>query len=419
MDLNFKKPILAWASDSPALPFVGNSRVAREFGHRLKSAYELWSIGFNHHSIPNCKQLEAWPTHNVDRMHNTGVNKDQFLDAMQKINPNVLVVSHDVFIFTFLKDVRAQFPNCKIIGYFTIDGSPIPEYYRSYVFDFCDRILVTSKYGVEVVKNHFYCNDVYWVEHGVNINLFGCDDKVLARQRLELDLEAREEPPFFIDGKEIIFLHVGHNQERKATFRFLRAWHEWQTYSKNADKAVLLALIHSRAAAESNGVISQADYDLAEFDVTPNLFISNGPFKDEEIAALYKASDFLLHPATNEGFGLTLIEALASRTTPVVCLYSALTDFCSKQNSIPINFELDAHPLYNTRRAHASVRDIFNAINTAVDIFYSNPKKLQNKRDHGADEAKKFSWDIAAHKFHEHIQRTLFRLPKKTLAYYA
>lgn len=58
---------------------------------------------------------------------------------------------------------------------------------------------------------------------------------------------------------------------------------------------------------------------------------------EKELAGIYTACDILVHPYRGEGFGLPILEAMASGIPAIVTNGGACLDFCSEENSLLVN----------------------------------------------------------------------------------
>jgi glycosyltransferase involved in cell wall biosynthesis len=73
---------------------------------------------------------------------------------------------------------------------------------------------------------------------------------------------------------------------------------------------------------------------VAADPTTPEVELIDEELTDEEMAALYRSCDVLVHPYRGEGFGLPIAEAMASGLPVVVTGYGACLDFCDEENAV-------------------------------------------------------------------------------------
>lgn len=67
-------------------------------------------------------------------------------------------------------------------------------------------------------------------------------------------------------------------------------------------------------------------------------------FSDRELAALYRCFDYYVSLHASEGYGLTILEAIAAGVMPIVTQYGGVTDFCDSTNAILIPYTLVSIP---------------------------------------------------------------------------
>ena len=69
----------------------------------------------------------------------------------------------------------------------------------------------------------------------------------------------------------------------------------------------------------------------------PEIEYIDSTLSEKELAGLYTACNVLVHPYRGEGFGMPILEAMASGITTIVPNGGACIDFCNESNSILIN----------------------------------------------------------------------------------
>jgi hypothetical protein len=128
-----------WISDSLRIPFVGQSVVTKNILERLKAKHQVIEFGFGEDEIVEVKPetRAICPDIGVIPGRRGAVNEeerkkgvlsiaepDDMEKAIKYANPDVVIFSHDPWLFPTLPHMKAKFPNVKFIGYITIDGEP-------------------------------------------------------------------------------------------------------------------------------------------------------------------------------------------------------------------------------------------------------------------------------------------------------
>jgi len=119
-----------------------------------------------------------------------------------------------------------------------------------------------------------------------------------------------------------VYLAVGGVESRKNTINILHGFkHALATYP---DAQLVIAggaslLDHSRYQRAF-------DAELAKSGVSDHV-IRTGPVADADMPALYRIADALVFPSVKEGFGLVVLESLASETPVVVSRIAPFTEY--------------------------------------------------------------------------------------------
>jgi len=119
-------------------------------------------------------------------------------------------------------------------------------------------------------------------------------------------------------GSGPVFLAVGGVERRKNTNRiveaFLAVLETWPTAQ---------LVIAGGASLLDHGAYQQQFADLAPGDAV----IRTGPIADDDMPALYRICDALVFPSVQEGFGLAVIEAMASGIPVVTARIAPFTEY--------------------------------------------------------------------------------------------
>jgi len=125
-----------------------------------------------------------------------------------------------------------------------------------------------------------------------------------------------------INGSRIL-LSVGGIEERKNSNRILEAFQQVLTIHRDAQLVIAggaSLLDHApyrkgfEALLSANGVLDRAVFCL-------------GPIPDAEMPSLYRLADALIFPSVKEGFGLVVLEAMASGTPVVTSRIAPFTEY--------------------------------------------------------------------------------------------
>lgn len=190
------------------------------------------------------------------------------------------------------------------------------------------------------------------VHNGVDLRFHQATDEAIAAARAKFDLP------------ESYILCVGSLEPRKNLPRLLEAWQQISNQLPDHQ----LVLVGTTAA-----VFRDAKLDAGAH----NSVVFTGYVPDEALPALYSGAAAFVYPSLYEGFGLTVLEAMACGA-PVIC---------SSTTSLP-EVAGDAALLVDPEDA--------GAIGQAILRMLGDEKLRNSLRARGLARAREFTWDKAA-----------------------
>ena len=392
------KKKLLFVGVSPTAFFSGQGRVARAIVSRLKDFYEIRVAGWGCSST-DFNGIFIYP------------NSESWWKIISEWNPDVLFLSHDVWRFQQLVDVRQKFKDLIIIGYFTIDGDPISESWIP-IFNSCDVILVPSMWGRRVIFERFSQKPIIYIPQGVDLNLFY---KVVNKEEIKKIIDSKtkemnveENRKFYHSGKFTIFF-AGMNQTKKNIGVILDGF---DLFAKDKEDVFLVLVLHSHIDNKF-GMKVLMDYDfkdLYSWRKSINKFkIIETQLIDEQLLNLYLVSDVLLSPSIGEGFGLFVLEAMATGTIPVISNYSAFRELPHPDAFFLLNVDSFYRSTWNVRRAVVSVNSVCSTLNLAYKNWKEMPEIWKTMQDLNWKRVLQFSWDVCADKIRKIIDQLLNR----------
>jgi len=244
-----------------------------------------------------------------------------------------------------------------------------------------DRILCVSRLWLRNLSD-CYGIEAELVSNGVNTERFspvpGEPDRTL-RERLG------------ITGTGPVFLSVGGIESRKNSAGILRALSQVLKEQPQAQLVIaggVTLLDHGQYACE----FEKAAEELEISKGPGKQLVITGKIDDRDMPALFRAADALVFPSLVEGFGLVVLEAMASGTPAIVSNIAPFTEF------LPEGSCLWVEP--------RSPESIANAMLAALEPGLSSKLKTA-----GHEVANQFSWASVAQTHSEIYSR--FRLDKR------
>ncbi len=142
----------------------------------------------------------------------------------------------------------------------------------------------------------------------------------------EADLRARLD----LDGPGPIFLSIGGIEARKNTLRILEGF--VQVWQMRPDARLVIA----GGASVLDHQSYQADFAarLAQTGLPPSCIRFIGPVAQADMPTLYRLADCLVFPSVKEGFGLVVLEAMASGVPVVTSRIPPFTEYLGESDVI-------------------------------------------------------------------------------------
>ena len=247
---------------------------------------------------------------------NNGYGDANLLRTIVNIEkPDAIMLITDPRYFTWLfsieNEVRKQLP----IIYLNIwDDYPAP-YYNKAFYESCDALLGISKQTVNI--NKLVLDDkaknkiIEYVPHGLNNEVF------YPIQNKEQDKEFTEFKKQLFKGKEYEFVAFfnSRNIRRKQVPDTILAFSQFvqQLPKEKADKCALV--LHTEIISEHGTDLLAVIETLVPKDV--NIIFTPGRLEPKAMNYLYNLADVQMLLTSNEGWGLSLTEALLT-ATPII-----------------------------------------------------------------------------------------------------
>ncbi|MBI4228446.1 MAG: MSMEG_0565 family glycosyltransferase, partial [Deltaproteobacteria bacterium] len=230
-----------------------------------------------------------------------------------------------------------------------------------------DHVMVVSKYWERKLRSD-YSLDPLLTQNGVDVDRF---------LKLKGDGYSREsaKSKFSVGGCRVI-LSIGGIEPRKNTLTTLRAFNIAKShFTKKGERLVWLigggeTLFDYRAYrdeffTEIKGFGLGLDEDI----------IVLGNIPEDSMAELYRAADAFVFPSIKEGWGLVVLEAMASGVPVIASRIEPLTEYLENENNSILISPIDHN-------------ELANEIIRLIEVNELRQKLIAN----GVETAKKYSW---------------------------
>jgi tetratricopeptide (TPR) repeat protein/glycosyltransferase involved in cell wall biosynthesis len=206
------------------------------------------------------------------------------------------------------------------IGFIVWESTKLPDDWLEPMHT-VDQIWTPSKFCKQIIINHgFDENIIKIVPEGVDPTIF----------------HPHNEPiPASVHLPGFKFLSVGKYEERKCTEDMIRAFDE---EFKDTKDVSLVLFCHNPF---EKGFDIQKKLKALNLKCPEKIFLYNPVKEHSVVARLYASCDAFIFPSRAEGWGLPIIEALASGLPTIVTFYSGQTEYLTDEMAYLLDYTLE------------------------------------------------------------------------------
>jgi len=297
---------------------------------------------------------------------------------IKKYDIEAVVSLFDAFVFSFGKPSKpwaAQFP---------VDA-PMTKKWANYVVN-ADYLVAMCKFAEQEMLRFFPDFMVKRIEHGVDTELFHPRSE---NERLKL----REK--WGIPQEKFVYLFVGANfGERKCPCQMLLTFKRLLKKHPNNVIYMLTTLGGSYPSSYDFMEFTQ-EYGLSGHVLGPIRNLTLDPIEDEELSELYALADVLVLSSWGEGFGLPIIESMASGTPVIATNSSSMTELVKGSGwlveTVPEDIWVDI-PVWLPLHARYPVPNLMSLLQ-CMEEAQENLVRREGYARAGREVALKYSWD--------------------------
>lgn len=203
-------------------------------------------------------------------------------------------------------------------------------------------------------------------ESKIDVVYNGVDEtykEILGKERIDA-----VKSKYSIEGKYLLYL--GTLEPRKNIETIIRAYNCFKKVDKNNIKLVL---------AGKKGWLYDSIFKLVEEFGLEEKVIFTDYVDDNDKAALYQGAEIFLFPSLYEGFGIPVIEAMASKTPVITSSSSSLPEVAGDAAIItePLDYKM---------------------ISASIERILNDNGLREKMIAEGVKQADKFNWDVSAEK---------------------
>ena len=304
--------------DSPSCA-TGFGTVSRNIFEGLMKTgrYDIDILGINYWGNPHPFPYKIWPTGTNQEQDPYGRKK--ICNMIPRMEFELLFFLQDTFIMDFLPELTSHLKNqgkkFKSICYFPVDGTPKEQWIKNIsVVDY------PTCYGDfaynEAKKAYADCPDFRKIPHGVSTRDF--------YPRPEEEMKEFRKQYFHKHHEKFVVTNVNRNQPRKDIPRTIAAFHEFR-------KHVPDSILYLHMAMKDQGwnlpeICRSYGFSMKEDIIFPENFSPNQGYPLPILNMVYNISDVIISTTVGEGWGLSWIEAMATKTPIIMPRNTAIAE---------------------------------------------------------------------------------------------
>jgi len=323
-----KIKVLAYC-DTPSCA-TGFGTVSRNVFEGLYNTgrYDIDVLGINYWGNPHPFPYRIWPT--GTNSANDPYGRQKICKMIPQMEFDILFFLQDTFIMDFLPELiphlRMGGKKFQSICYYPIDGEPKEKWIRN--ISAVDFPVAYCEFGKEMsMKMYPDVPELGVIPHGVNTREY--------YPRPDQEVADFRKKYFGSHADKFVFTNLNRNQQRKDIPRTIIAFREFK-------KLVPDSILYLHMAKKDQGwdlpqVCKSHGLSVSEDVIFPENFGPNQGYPRDIVNMIYNISDCVISSCLGEGFGLSWIEAMATKTPVLMPNNTALTEFITEDRGYLID----------------------------------------------------------------------------------
>jgi D-inositol-3-phosphate glycosyltransferase len=310
--------VLAYC-DSPTCA-TGFGTVSRNIFEGLYKTgrYEIDILGINYWGDPHEFPYRIWPTGTNSERDPYGRKK--VCGMIPRMDYDLMFFLQDTFILDFLPQLmphlRHQGKEFRSICYFPVDGTPKEQWINN--INAADVPVAYTQFGADAAKAAFPAvKPLRVVPHGANVSDFFPHTKE--------DIRSFRKQYFGPKAGSFIFTNLNRNQQRKDIPRTIAAFKKFK--EQVPDSLLYLHMAQKDQGWDLPEVCKAYGLDIHSDVVFPEKFGPNQGYPLQVVNMLYNCSDAVVSTTLGEGWGLSWVEAMATKTPVIMPDNTAMSEW--------------------------------------------------------------------------------------------
>lgn len=283
------------------------------------------------------------------------------------------------------------------VAYTIWETSKLHPDWAPYINASADKVLVGSKWNVDIFKGAGVTIPIGVVPHGIDMSVF------------------KDTEPYPINGVSddtFVFYSIFQWQERKNPEALLKAY--WHAFQDNEDVALVIKAHIGNYSDGEKARLKETILHLKKMSVYPNypkLLLISDKLTEDEIHGLHARGDCYTSLDRGEGFGLCPFTAGACGNPIVVTGFGGTTEYAKRHNSALVDYQLTPvsgmpwSPWYLSDQlwAEADIVDGANKMRWMYENRHIEAKELGKKLKR--DISENFSWEVIGNKLVKELEQ--------------
>lgn len=325
--------------------------------------------------------------------------RNAMLTMLRHIDYDLLFIVQDISIMSSVLPVIRKIKDdkkaesskqFKTLYYMPMDGPMMGDVWFK-DFDLIDRVVAYTdfaKFQAAPQLPKLYKGGVGVIYHGIDCSIFNN-----MRIRHTEEIQTFRDVYFGENSKKFIIGNINRNQFRKDIPKTILAFADFKKIAIERNYQQPFLYLHmipdDPLGWNLNYVAHQAGLIEGEdFIFTPQSLIENPP-DDGMMAMIYNSLDMYVTSTAGEGFGLTVIEAMACGVPVVAPAYSAVKEIADKSNGIVVVEELE--PYISTTDSMVRYSPVVEFLVEAIENCFREGKSFSIRAE---EFAKKLDWSV-------------------------
>ena len=336
----------------------------------------------------------------------------EFLNLLYQNDFDVLFCLNDIEIFNEMgehfQNVKSEKrkqnkPNFKSIVYFPIDSEPRPNDLK--IISFFDEVITYTEYGKAVMKSlltEAQFKKIKVIPHGCDTtNFFALND---------FEKSKIKEEKFGAD--KFVFGSVNRNSARKDLASLIIGFAMFK-HKNQAEDSILYLHCNPLDPSGINiyRLCERIGLEVGKDVIVPEEFNENNGVSESELNKIYNTFDCFITTTTSEGWGLTITEAMATKTLVICPKHTSLAEI-SDNGLNTLNFMFQQQSVFVND--FEKIRFTTNPLEvvTLLEVVYNlknEPDELKDmvkaKIDNAYKKVSGMKWETIAKKFKDIIYK--------------